>query len=127
MIGSDRASVSKTGLFVEFTAKGTVSVQFQENIPKLYLNCAFPQNLYTKKLGKITIFFALNSKHFAVYFDLSMITTPLPLSCRNDTNIMVIGELFYRLKRKIFDALYIKQNKPMLNTREQSIALKLFS
>ena len=44
-------------------------------------------------------------------------------------NIKVIDSGYHnnRFKRKIFEALYIKQYKPMLNTQEQSIPLKLFN
>ena len=43
-------------------------------------------------------------------------------------NIKVIDSGYHnnRFKRKIFEALYIKQYKPMLNTQEQSISLQLF-
>ena len=43
-------------------------------------------------------------------------------------NIKVIDSGYHnnRFKRKIFEALYIKQYKPMLNTQEQSIPLQLF-
>ena len=30
------------------------------NRPKLCGNCAFPQNFHTRKLGEITVFFAVN-------------------------------------------------------------------
>ena len=30
-----------------------------ENRPKLCGNCAFPQNVHTRKLGEITVFFAV--------------------------------------------------------------------
>ena len=33
--------------------------RFRMNRPKLFGNCAFPQNVYTRKLGKIAIFFAM--------------------------------------------------------------------
>ena len=36
--------------------KGTVSVEFWENCPKLCGNFAFPQNLHTRKLGEIMNF-----------------------------------------------------------------------
>ena len=44
-------------------------------------------------------------------------------------NIKVIDSGYHnnRLKRKISDALYIKQYKPTLSTQEQSIPLKLFN
>ena len=44
-------------------------------------------------------------------------------------NIKVIDSGYHnnRLKRKISEALYIKQYKPTLNTREQSMQLKLFN
>ena len=44
-------------------------------------------------------------------------------------NIKVIYSGYYnsRFKRKISEALYIKQFKPMLNIQEQSIPLKLFN
>ena len=35
------------------------SVKFWANYPKLYGNCAFPQNFHTKKLGEITVFYAI--------------------------------------------------------------------
>ena len=44
-------------------------------------------------------------------------------------NIKVIDSGYHnnRFKRKISEALYIKQYKPTLNTQEQSIPLKLFN
>ena len=44
-------------------------------------------------------------------------------------NIKVIDSGYHnnRFKRKISEALYIKQYKPTLNTQEQSIQLKLFN
>ena len=46
---------------VEILWEGTVSAQFRMIRPKLYGNCAcvFPQNLHTKKLGKMTVFYAV--------------------------------------------------------------------
>ena len=43
----------------EILWKGTVSAQFQAICPKLFRNCAFLQNVHTKKLGKNTAFFAV--------------------------------------------------------------------
>ena len=48
-------------LGVEILRKGTVSKQFRANRLKLYGNCAFPQNFYAGKLGKITVFFAVRN------------------------------------------------------------------
>ena len=44
---------------VEILRKGTISAYFQANRPKLYGNCAFPQNFHTKKLDEITVFYAV--------------------------------------------------------------------
>ena len=44
---------------VEILWKGIVSAEFRANRPKLYGNCVFPQNLYNRKLGKITVFYAV--------------------------------------------------------------------
>ena len=35
-------------------------INFEANRPKLCGNCTFPQNFHTKKLGEITVFFAVN-------------------------------------------------------------------
>ena len=39
--------------------KGAVSAEFRTNRPKLYGNCASPQNFYTRKLGETTVFYAV--------------------------------------------------------------------
>ena len=44
---------------VGILGKGTVSAKFQANRPKLYGNCAFPQNSHTRKLGENTVFYAV--------------------------------------------------------------------
>ena len=44
---------------MEILWKGTVSAQFRAIRPKLCGNCAFPQNLHTRKLGEITVFFGV--------------------------------------------------------------------
>ena len=55
----------------EFTTENTViSPNFLR--PKLYGNCAFPQNFHTRKLGKITVFYAVIS--FAEPFSLAFST-----------------------------------------------------
>ena len=46
---------------VEILWKGTVSTKFRANPPKLYGNCAFPQNLYTRKFTKIAVFYAVKA------------------------------------------------------------------
>ena len=40
---------------MEISWKGTGSAKFRANHPKLYGNCAFPQNFLTTKLGEITV------------------------------------------------------------------------
>ena len=45
---------------VEILWKGTVSEWFRANHPKLCRNCAFPQNFHTRKLGEITVFYAVS-------------------------------------------------------------------
>ena len=45
---------------MEIFRKGIVSPEFWANLPKLCLNCAFLQNFYTKKLGEITVFWAVD-------------------------------------------------------------------
>ena len=37
----------------------TVSPEFRTNRPKLYGDCEFPQNLHTRKLGEISVFYAV--------------------------------------------------------------------
>ena len=44
---------------VEILRKGRVSAEFRANRPELCGNCAFPQNFHTKKLGQISIFYAV--------------------------------------------------------------------
>ena len=44
---------------MEIFWKGTVSAEFRANRLKLCGNCAFPQNVHTRKLGEITVFFAV--------------------------------------------------------------------
>ena len=34
----------------------------KENLPKLYANCTFPQNVHTMKFGEITVFYAVRNK-----------------------------------------------------------------
>ena len=46
---------------MEILWKGTISAQFWAIPPKLYGNCAFPQNFHTRKLGEITVFYAVGS------------------------------------------------------------------
>ena len=45
--------------------KDAVSAYFRANRTKLCVNCAFPQNSYTKKLGEIVVFFAVWAKTFS--------------------------------------------------------------
>ena len=49
---------------MEILWKSTVFTQFQTNRPKLYGNCAFPQNFHTRKLGEITAFYAVDVNDF---------------------------------------------------------------
>ena len=44
---------------LEILWKLTVSAEFRMNCPKLCGNCAFPQNFHTRKLGKISVFYAV--------------------------------------------------------------------
>ena len=44
---------------MEILWKSTVSAKFRANLPKLCGNCAFPQNLHTRKSVEITVFFAV--------------------------------------------------------------------
>ena len=44
---------------VEILRKGTVTTEFRAIRPKLCGNCAFPQNFHTRKLGEITVFYAM--------------------------------------------------------------------
>ena len=48
---------------MEFRGK-TVSAEFWENRPKICGNCAFPQNFHVRKLGEITVFFAVHCFQF---------------------------------------------------------------
>ena len=52
-------TVTSTNFLVWILCKATVSPEFQVNRQKLYGNCVFLQNFQTRKLGKITVFFAL--------------------------------------------------------------------
>ena len=44
---------------VEILWKSTVSLEFRANRPKLYGNCVFPQNVHTKKLDEVTVFYVV--------------------------------------------------------------------
>ena len=44
---------------MEILVKGTVSAEFQAILPKLCGNCVFHQNFHTRKLGEITVFYAV--------------------------------------------------------------------
>ena len=44
---------------VEILWKATVSAKFRANHSKLCGNYVFPQNFHTRKLGEITVFFAV--------------------------------------------------------------------
>ena len=44
---------------MEILWKDTVTAYFLVNRPKLCGNCAFPQNFHTRKLGEITLFYAV--------------------------------------------------------------------
>ena len=46
---------------VEYLRKGTVSPEFWANCSKLCGNCALLQNSYTRKLGEITVFYAVRA------------------------------------------------------------------
>ena len=43
--------------------KRTISVEFRANRLKLCENCAFPQNVHTKKSGEITVFYVVKAGH----------------------------------------------------------------
>ena len=49
-------------LGLEILWEGTVPAQFQENCPKIWEICTFPQNFDTRKLGEITVFFTVGVK-----------------------------------------------------------------
>ena len=49
---------------MEILWKRTVFAEFWANHPKLRGNCAFPQNLHTRKLGEITVFCAGQDKYW---------------------------------------------------------------
>ena len=49
---------------MEILRKATVSAYFRAIRSKLCGNCAFPQNLHTKKLGEITVFYAMRVKPY---------------------------------------------------------------
>ena len=44
---------------MEILWKGTFSAQFLANPQKLFGNCSYLQNFHTRKLGEITVFFAV--------------------------------------------------------------------
>ena len=44
---------------MEILWKGTVSAYFRANRPKLWGNCAFPENFHTMELGEITVFYVV--------------------------------------------------------------------
>ena len=44
---------------MEILRKDTFSAQFRAIRPKLCGNCAFPQNFHTRKLGEISVFYAV--------------------------------------------------------------------
>ena len=49
--------------------KSIVSAEFQATCPKLSKKCAFPQNLQTRKLGEIAIFYVVNVMNNAAIID----------------------------------------------------------
>ena len=51
---------------MEILSKGTVSKQFRAIRPKLYGNCAFPQNFHTNILGEIKVFKAVMTLFFDI-------------------------------------------------------------
>ena len=51
---------------MEILLKGTVSTEFWKNRPKLWGNCAFPQNLHTRTLCKTTTFYAVSRQIFTL-------------------------------------------------------------
>ena len=49
--------------------KSIVSAEFQATCPNLSRNYAFPQNLHTKKIVEITIFYVVNVTNNAAIMD----------------------------------------------------------
>ena len=43
----------------EILWKDTVSTELMTIVPKLYGNCVFQQNIHTRKLGEITVYYAV--------------------------------------------------------------------
>ena len=52
--------------------KRTVSADVRANHPKLYRNCALPQNLHTSKLGTILVFSAAKLNNIAYKLTFSL-------------------------------------------------------
>ena len=46
---------------MEILWKRTVISEFRVICPKLYENCAFPQDFHTRKLGETMVFYAVTS------------------------------------------------------------------
>ena len=45
----------------KFDRNGSVCEEFRAIRPKLFVNCAFPQNFHTRKLGEILILYAVKT------------------------------------------------------------------
>ena len=52
---------------VEILWKGTIFTQSRANHPKLCIKCAFPESFHTRKLGEITVFYALHCSGSVFY------------------------------------------------------------
>ena len=74
--------------------------------------------------GQLTIVVKIN---IHIYLNMLAMKTINTLIETDNRKVIDSGYHSNRFKRKISEALYIKQYKPMLNTQEQSIPLKLFN
>ena len=84
--------------------KGIVSAQFRAKRPKLCGNCAFPQNIHARKLGEITVFFAVLVRMSLFYKKL--------FSLNVKTNFLNRMKLFYKKGfnqiEKLFQQLFYR-------------------
>ena len=55
------------------------------------------------------------------------IETDHPIVTIDDFRVLKTGYRQKKFRRKLFEALFIKQNKPVLNKQEASVSLKLFN
>ena len=87
---------------VEILRKGAVSAEFRVIHTKLCGNCDFPQNLHTRKLGKMAVFYAMSEYGFSM-------------------------TLIFLSRDKIYDSVLIRENIGQKNPYPDLLYTMLFS